>query len=362
MKRLILLITMVLVVTGPVAAERIKDIVDIKGVRSNPLLGYGLVVGLNGTGDNSTASLRALTNILRRQKLVFNPNDLSSKNIASVIVTAELGPFARRGGKIDVTVSSMGDAKSLQGGTLLMTSLMGADREVYAVAQGAIVLGGFSASGKASSVTKNSVTVGTIPSGGHVEKEELATFVENGEITLQLKNPDFATAHRIAKAINKLYPSSSHAPDAGAVRIKIPKTVTKTKITGFIQKLVALKVTVDMPAIIVINERTGTIIVGEKVGISTVAISQGSLSIVIKETEKVSQPKSFSNTGETKATPETKIRAVEEASKLHLVPKQVSVAELARALNQMGLTPRDLIAIFQALRKAGALQAELKIM
>jgi flagellar P-ring protein FlgI len=361
MRRWILLTTIVLSVCGAAEAERIKDIVDIKGVRGNPLLGYGLVVGLNGSGDNSAASLRALTNVLRRQNIVLDPADLSSKNIASVMVTAELGPFARRGSLVDVTISAIGDAKSLQGGTLLMTPLIGADSEVYVVAQGPIVLGGFAAGGEASSISKNHVTVGRIPSGGHVEKEELATFVENGELTLQLKNPDFATAARIAEAINELHPKSSHAPDAGAVRIRVPKEFPQTEISGFVRGIGSLQVVVDMPALVVINERTGTIVVGQNVGISTVAISHGSLSIITEEKKSVSQPTPFSSTGATTVTPETKIRAIEEQSLLHVVPRQVSVSELARAINAMGLTPRDLISIFQALRRAGALQAELKI-
>lgn len=361
MKHRLLAIAAILAAAGVAPAERVKDIVSIKGVRSNPLIGYGLVVGLNGTGDDSPASLRALTNILRRQKLVMKPEDLSSKNIASVMVTAQLGPFARRGTTADVTVSAIGDCKSLQGGTLLMTPLMGANNEVYIVAQGAIILGGFSASGKASSVSKNHVTVGRIPGGGHVEREELAKFVENGEISLQLLNPDFSTANEIAKAVNSIFPGSSHASDAGAVRIRLPKGVDKTKVTGFVQRIGVLEVTVDTPAMVVISERTGTIIVGKNVAISTVAISQGSLSVSIQENEDVSQPSPLSSVGETKTTQETRIRTIEQASRLHVVPRQVSVAELARALNAMGLTPRDLIAIFQALRAKGALQAELKI-
>ena len=362
MRRLLIVLVAVLATAGPLAAERIKDIVHIKGVRSNPLLGYGLVVGLNGTGDDSPASRRALTNILRRQNLVLSPAALTSMSIASVMVTAELGPFDRLGGTIDVTVSVIQDSESLQGGKLLMTPLRGADGEVYAVAQGPILLGGFAASGEASSISKNHVTVGRVPGGAHVEKEALAKFVENGEVTLQLRNADFATAGRIAEAINGLHAGSSHAVDAGCVRVRVPKETDKTGITGFVQGISALQVTVDMPAMVVINERTGTIIVGQNVGISMVAISHGNLSIITEEKTNISQPSPFSNTGRTATAPETKIQAVEEKGLLHVVPRQVSVAELARALNAMGLTPRDLISIFDALRKAGALQAQLKIM
>ena len=367
MKRLSVTAGLVLALTAAAGGERIKDIVSIKGVRSNPLTGFGLVVGLNGTGDGSNLSTQALNNFLRRQNIRPETlGDLSSKNIASVIVTAQLGPWDRRGSTIDVTVSAVGNAKSLQGGTLLATELKGLDGQVHAVAQGAITLGGgFSAAGRSSSVTKNHVTVGTISGGGHVEKEELATYVEEGEITLQLRNPDFSTANDIAKIINTTFPSSAHAPDAGAVRFVVPKDTAKTAIAGVVQKIGTLEVTVDMPALVVINERTGTIIVGANVGISTVAISHGNLSMIIQEKENVSQPQPFSNTGATAKTNETKINVAEDASTggqtLHVVPRQVSVAELARAINAMGLTPRDLISIFEALKQAGALQAQLKI-
>ncbi len=356
-------LAILLILASPVRAERIKDIVDIQGVRSNPLLGYGLVVGLNGTGDDSAASRRALASILRKSgRLVLDPKDVASKNIASVIVTTELPPFGRKGSTIDVTVSAFGDATSLQGGTLLMTTLMGADKQVYAVAQGAISIGGFSASGQSSTVSKNHATVGRIPGGATVEKEEIADFVENGKVTLQLRNPDFTTAEKIAKAINAAFKDSSNAVDAGTITVEVPKTLTKADLTGFIDKICALKVKVDLPALVVINERTGTIIVGENVGISTVAISHGNLSIVTKEKDFISQPPPWSKGGTSERVHRTDIVAKEEAGALHVVPRQVSVSELARALNAMGLTPRDLISIFEALRQAGALQAQLKIM
>jgi len=345
----------------PTRAERIKDIVDIQGVRSNPLVGYGLVVGLNGTGDDSTVSRRALANILRRSGLVLAPKDVSSKNIASVLVTAVLPPFARKGSTIDVTISAIGSASSLQGGTLLMTPLIGADLQVYAVAQGPLSVGGFAASGESSSVSKNHPTVGRIPNGATVEKEELAEFVENGRITLQLRNSDFSTADKIANVINALYPGSSIAVDAGTVLVQIPRTITRGNLTGFIDQIGTLQVEVDLPALVVINERTGTIVVGENVGISTVAISHGNLSIITREKDYASQPPPFSKAGTTQTLHRTDIEAKEEQGVLHVVPRQVSVSELARALNAMGLTPRDLISIFEVLRQAGALQARLKI-
>jgi len=388
-----LILLLVAALSAGAGAERIKDIVEIQGVRSNPIWGYGLVVGLNGTGDDSDTSRRALANTLRRTGLVVDPKDVKSKSIASVIVTADLPPFGRSGSKLDVTVSAIGNATSLQGGTLLMTPLVGADGEVYAVCQGAISVGGFSAAGEAASVSKNHPTVGRIPSGATIEKEELATYVENGSILLQVRNPDFTTAERIAEAVNKAYPRSARPTDGGAVEVRVPEGILREgrarprpagrigsgagnagdgnaatpvpvkSITAFIDRIGALEVTVDQPALVVINERTGTIVVGEAVTVSTVAITHGSLTIKTKEKENVSQPLPFAPRGaKTEKTSETEIQTDEEQRSLHVMPRQTTVAELARALNAMGLTPRDLIAIFQALRQAGALQAELKIM
>lgn len=340
-------------------AERIKDIVDIQGIRGNPLWGYGLVIGLNGTGDDSEASRRALANLLRKSGLVLNPGDVASKNIASVLVTAELGPFSRKGGAIDVTISAIGNASSLQGGTLLMTQLQAADGNTYAVAQGNIVIGGYSASGEAASVSKNHTTVGNIPGGATVEREELASFVENGQMALQLKNADFATAENIAAAINAAHPNAAAVEDAGTVKIEVPRKLVKAELNKFIVSIGAMDVKVDYPAVVVINEKTGTVIIGDNVKISLVGISYGSLAIVKQEHEGVSQPPPFSR-GQTTKVKETDVQAVEESGPLRLIPRQVSVSELVTALNRMGLTPRDLIAIFQELKKAGALQAELK--
>ena len=362
MRRNLAIAVMILLAAATAPAERIKDICDIKGVRSNPLWGYGVVVGLNGTGDNSPASRQALTSILRREGIRLKAEDMASKNIASVIVTADLPPFARRGSTIDVTVSAIGNATSLQGGTLLMTELKGADGEVYAVVQKPVTVGGFSAGGEKSTVTKGHVTVGTIPGGATVEREELAEFVQKGEVTLLLKNPDFATSERVAEAINGLYESAATAVDAGTVRVKVPEDVEKKQLLPFVRKIQEADVTVDFPAVVVINERTGTVIVGERVRITGVAISHGSMSVVVEEKEQVSQPNPFSRTGSTEKTQETNIKVVEKRSKLEVVPNGASVAELARGLNSMGLTPRDIIAIFQALKKAGALQAELRVM
>ncbi len=365
--RLMLLFVILLSAAEVGQCERIKDIVDIQGIRGNPLTGFGLVIGLAGTGDSSPPSQRMLTNLLRDSGLVFSPSDLTGGNISIVMVTAELGPFARKGSRIDVDVSAVGDAKSLQGGMLLPTPLLGLDKQVYAVAQGGVSIGGWTASGEKASITKNHQTVGRIPDGAIVEREEIATFVEYAAghrfITLNLRNGDFSTAERISKVINQAYPNSTAVVDAGTIKVKVPGKINRTGMAGFIDDITKFKVKVDVPAVVVINERTGTIVVGENVGISTVAISQGSLVIKIKETEIVSQPiASFSDAGTTERIPETIVEVEEKEGYLITVPRTVTVSDLAKSLNAIGATPTDLIAIFNALKKAGALQAKLVIM
>jgi len=347
--------------------ERIKDIVDIQGLRGNPLRGRGLVIGLAGTGDTTLLSRQMLTNILRDSGLVLSPDGLTGGNIAAVIVTAELGPFDHEGSRIDVDVSAIGDAKSLQGGMLLATPLKGLDGQVYAIAQGGVSIGGWAAVGEKTSITKNHQTVGRIPDGAVVEKEEIATFVEHlaGErfITLNLRNSDFSTAQRISNAINNIHQNSAVVVDAGTIKVKIPAEITQADIAGFIVNITKPEVQVDVPAVVVINERTGTIVVGENVSISAVAISQGSLVVKIRETAKVSQPIApFSDAGTTEVIPETIVGVQEKEGYLIPITRAVTVSELAKALNAIGATPRDLIAIFNALKKAGALQAKLVIM
>ena len=347
--------------------ERIKDIVDIQGLRGNPLSGIGLIVGLANTGDSSMLSRQILTNVLRESGLVLSPSDLSGGNIAVVMVTAELGPFDREGSRIDVSVSAIGDAKSLQGGTLIPTPLKGLDDQVYAIADGGISIGGWTASGDKASVTKNHQTVGRIPNGAIVEKEEIAQFIENigGNriVTLNLRNNDFSTAEQISRVINQDFPESTAVVDAGTIKVKIPGEIGGERIAGFIADITKLEVKVDVPAVVVINERTGTIVVGEKVGISAVAISQGSLVVKITETERVSQPIApFSDSGTTERIQETAIGIEEQEAYLIPVSRSVTVSELAKSLNGIGATPSDMIAIFNALKKAGALQARLVIM
>ena len=355
-----------LFMSGTGQCERIKDIVDIQGVRSNPLTGVGLIIGLAGTGDSGVLSRQMLTNMLRESGLVLTINDLTGGNIAVVWVTAELGPFAREGSRIDVDVSAIGDAKSLQGGKLLPTQLKGLDGQVYAIADGGVSIGGWTASGDKASITKNHQTVGRIPDGAVVEKEEIATFVENiggyRLITFNLRNSDFSTAEQISKAINQDYANSTVVVDAGTVKVKVPGEISQAKIAGFIVDITKHEVKVDVPAVVVINERTGTIVIGENVGISAVAISQGSLVVKIKEMPIISQPTaSFSDAGQTAVVQDTLIGIEEQG---HLIPmsRSVTVSELAKSLNGIGATPTDLIAIFNALKKAGALQAKLVIM
>ncbi len=356
-----------LFISGTGRCERIKDIVDIQGLRSNPLRGIGLAVGLAGTGDTSLLSKQILTNILRESGLVLNPMDLSGNNIAVVMVTADLGPFDREGSNIDVSVSAIGDAKSLQGGTLLATPLQGLDGQVYAIANGAVSIGGWTVSDEKSSITKNHQTVGRIPNGATVEQQELSEFYEKVKgdriVTLNLRNADFSTAEEIRRVINVDFPESTKVADAGTIQVKVPSGIENDKIAGFISDITQLQVKVDSPAVVVINERTGTIVVGENVSISAVAISQGSLVVKISETEQVSQPIApFSNSGRTEKYSQTNIDVNEAESYLIPVPRSVTVSELAKSLNSIGATPSDIIAIFNALKKAGALQAKLEMM
>jgi flagellar P-ring protein FlgI len=363
--------TMVLlaaIIAAPMArAERIKDITDLQGIRGNPLMGIGLVVGLAGTGDKGVPSRQLMTNILRRSGMVFSVSDLSSGSIAIVMVTAELGPFDHVDSTIDVTVSTLEDASTLQGGMLLATELKGLDGQVYAVASGPVSTSGVAVAGEKASITKNHPTVAVIPGGATVEKQELAGFIEEiaGQrlVAFGLRNKDFTTAQNIAASVNTLYSGSAAAVDAGTVKVKVPADISQKDVIGFVDAISQLDVKVDMPAVVVINERTGTIVVGERVGISAVAISQGSLVVKVKETELVSQPNApFSDAGTTEKTQDTLIGIQEKTGYLIPVQKIVTVYDLAKALNAIGANPRDLIAIFNMLKKAGALQARLEIM
>ncbi|MBF0400644.1 MAG: flagellar basal body P-ring protein FlgI [Magnetococcales bacterium] len=342
-------------------AARLKDVVDIEGVRENPLTGFGMVVGLNGTGDSSAAFTgQSLTMMLERMG-ISTPQGVKVKNIASVMVTASLPPFARQGGKLDVTLSSLGDAKSLQGGTLILTPLKGADGRIYAVAQGPVSIGGFAAEGAAQSVQKNHPTVARIAGGGIIEREVSFELNQEYQLQLSLRNPDFTTANRVVKSINGLFGEPlATARDSGTIQLNIPPTY-QGKVVDFVARLENLQVDPDQAAKIVVNERTGTIVMGENVRVSTVALAHGGLSIKITESPQVSQPNARSG-GSTVVTPKTDIVAKEQEGKVLEMESGVTLGELVRGLNAIGVTPRDLIAILQSIKAAGALQADLEIL
>jgi flagellar P-ring protein precursor FlgI len=356
--------------SGAGFAARVADIVQVHGIRGNPLFGTGLVVGLNGTGDGSMPSAQMLTSLLQREGQVsLTPEMLRSENIALVMVTAELGPWDREGSLIDINISALGAAKSLQGGTLLATELKGLDGEVYAVARvAAVSTSSWTVEGKTGSkVAKNHPTVGRIPNGAYVERAETSRFVQmignQRVITLSLRHPNFTTAERIRTAIDRLYPNCAFAEDPGTIRVQIPDAVADAEILKFVDSLMQLDVEVDLPGIVVINERTGTIVVGGTVSISETAVAQGDLVVKIKEQQIVSQPTTpFTDSATTAVVEDTSLSVEEKQGVLISVPRAVTVEELARALNAIGASPRDLISIFDALNRAGALQAKLEMM
>jgi flagellar P-ring protein precursor FlgI len=346
-------------------AARIKDIADIKGVRQNQLVGYGLVVGLKGTGDSDDAlfTIQSLASLLEKMGVTVQPDDIADvENVAAVMVTTDLPAFASQGSRIDVLVSSIGDAENLQGGTLLFTPLKGADGNVYAVAQGPVSTGGFTVSGNSGDeVQKNFPTVGRVVGGALVEQEIHSNFNQKDSLTLALHDPDFTTASRVAQAINRaFYSQLAQTENAGSIQVSVPENYLGNTVQ-FVTMIESLGVTPDMVSKVVVNERTGTVIMGENVRISTIAIAHGNLSIQIDESQNVSQPLPFSRGGRTVVTPESDIVVQEGKNPIFLVESGVSIGELVKALNALGVSPRDLIAIFQALKAAGALQAELEI-
>ena len=392
-----LLTVMALVLATSSYGARIKDIASISGVRDNQLIGYGLVVGLAGTGDDVKNGFtdQSLSNILSRQGLAMRGNTLKSNNIAAVMVTAILPPFAKQGIKLDVDVSSMGSSKSLLGGTLLMTPLRGADGEVYAVAQGALTLGGFTTGGAGSGTVKNHPSAGRISNGALVEREIKYEFEKNRALTINLFRPDFTTSSRLAAAINSSgNPVEAKSVDSSSVLITLP-AAAGNNILEVISLIENLDVLVDSQAVVVMNEKTGTVVMGENVRISTVAVAHGNLSIQIKEETSVSQPLPFAPSataaagskvvakegnvtaphlqatkdgdiivapgGQTVVTTNTTATPTEEKKQLILIPKGVTIQEVIKALNAVGVTPRDLITILQTIKAAGALQADLRI-
>ena len=363
MRKAVVVVVLVLFSTTA-HAVRIKDIASIKGVRQNQLMGYGLIVGLNGTGDDDDLkyTIQSMAAMLQKMGVTVRAEDIESENVAAVIVTAELPPFARVGTKIDVLVSSIGDAENLQGGTLLFTPLKAADGQVYAIAQGPVSTGGFEAGGAAGGgVQKNFPTVGRVPGGASIEKEIVIDFNQKDVLTFVLHQPDFTTASRMTQAINAAANSRiARTQDAATIEVRVSQKYrgNAVELATLIENL---GVTPDVISKVVINERTGTVVMGENVRISTVAIAHGNLSIQIKETENVSQPLPFSRRGQTVVTPDSDVLVEEGKNPLFLVESGVSIGEVVRALNALGVSPRDLIAIFQALKAAGALQAELEI-
>jgi len=345
-------------------AARIKDIANIRGVRQNQLFGYGLVVGLDGSGDGNKTlfTVQSLASMLEKMGVTIDPDDLKVKNVAAVMITADLPPFARTGSRIDVLVNSIGDAKNLQGGTLLLTPLKGADGKVYAVAQGPVSTGGFSyGKGTGTGVQKNFPTVANIVGGALIEREIANNFNERELLTLALHAPDFTTATRMAQAINAAFGDAlASAPDAGTIEVKVPD-LYRGRSVELVALIENIGVTPDMVSKIIINERTGTVIMGENVRIATIAIAHGNLSIQVNRQDNVSQPLPFSRGGQTVVTSDRDLVVQEGSNPLFLVESGVSIGEVVRALNALGVSPRDLIAIFQALKAAGALQAELQI-
>ncbi len=347
------------------ASSRIKDIVNFEGIRENILVGYGLVVGLNGSGDslsNSPFTKQSLEGMLERLGVNTRGSGLNTKNVAAVMVSANLPPFSRQGTRIDLNVSTLGDAKSLLGGTLLVTPLVGANGQVYAVGQGPVLVGGFEAQGAAATIVKGVPTAGRVPQGAIVEQEIGFELGNLSQIRISMKNPDFTTANRVANAINKFIgEKAANVNDPGTITL-----VTTNNYTNNMVKLLTdieqIRVETDQPARVVIDETTGVIVLGNDVKVNTVAIALGTLSISITETPQVSQPQPFAEAGQTVTVPRTTIEVTQDDKKLAVVKESVNLQDLVNGLNSLGISPRDMISILQALKTAGALQAEIRLM
>lgn len=348
----------VLCFARPAGADKIRDLCDIVGARDNQLVGYGVVIGLNGTGDDASAPFasQSMRSLLRRLGVQVDAKQIRLRNIAAVVVTATIPSFVRSGSKLDVTVASIGSARSLRGGVLVQTPLRGADRKTYAVAQGSLLLGGFSASSSSgSSVTENSTTTARVPSGALVEREIKTRVNHKGTVTLALKQPDFSTAQRIVEAVDKSFGSgTATALDGGSIRVK-----ARGSTVAVVAKLTELEVQPIPQARVVINERTGTIVAGGNVRLSPVAIAQGGITISVQEAPKVSQPNPLAN-GQTTVVTEGKVEAIEQKPPtLSYVNGAASLADVSQALSSFGIAPRELASLLQALKAAGALNAEI---
>lgn len=347
--------------TADAASVRIKDVVDVQGVRGNDLVGYGLVVGLNGTGDSLRSipfTEDSLVNLLERLGVNIEGEDVKAKNVAAVIVTATLPPFARSGSQIDATISAIGDAGSLLGGTLVLTPLLAADGKVYAVAQGTVIAGGFKAGGRAESVTQGVPTSAVIPSGARIEQEVDFALDELRTVRLALRDPDFTTAQRIQGAINReVGLEVARTLDSGTVDVTVPP-VFADRVAAFVSAIENLAVTPDLAARVVVDQRSGTIVVGADVRISEVAVSQGNLTVRVTETPQVSQPNPFGE-GRTVVVPRTDVEVDTGANnRIAVLNEGTTLAELVQGLNALGVGPRDLIDILSAIKAAGALHAE----
>ncbi len=347
---------------GVQAGSRLKDIAVVAGATENQLTGYGLVVGIAGEGDKNPLYTRSMiANMLQHYGLSLPATVLSAKNVAAVVVTAQIPAFKKPGSRLDVTVSSMGDAKTLQGGVLIETPLVGADGNVYALAQGALSIGGFTAGTSGAggaSVQKNHPTVGQIVNGGQVVKEIPMEIVRDNSVEVMLREPDFTSAARLCAVVNEAFPGSAQALDSTSIRVQIPPGAEQLAV-DFVARLEALEVEPDVPARIVINERTGTIVATAYIQIAACAVSHGNITITIANSLTASQPSPFSEQGETVVLPSTETNVNEERRALVPLEEMTTVNQVAQALNSLGVTPRDAMAIFQAMKQAGALHAEL---
>ena len=349
--------------SSPAGAEQIRDVAEIHGARDNQLVGYGVIVGLSGTGDNSVSAPLATQStlaMLRRLGVQVDSRQLRLRNIAAVMVTATIPAFAKPGTKLDVTVASIGNARSIQGGVLVQTVLKGADRKSYAIAQGSVVLGGFGASGKSgSSVSSGSTTAGRVPQGALVEREIPTKFVFGGKLQLSLRQPSFVMTSRVAKVINaKLGDGVALSIDGGTVMVKVPKAQLKTPV-DLIATVQGLEVESDVQARIVVSERTQTIVAGGDVRLAPVAVVHGNLTIVVKETPVISQPGPLANAGETTRATDSDVAVEEQTTNMKYLDGAASLADLTRVLGTLGLSARELISVLQALRTSGALRADL---
>jgi flagellar P-ring protein FlgI len=361
-------LAVIIILVGAVApasaTSRIKDLANIEGVRQNQLIGYGLVVGLNGTGDtlnNIPFTRQSLQAMLERLGVNIRGQQIRTGNVAAVMVTANLPAFGTQGTRIDVTVSALGDSKSLQGGTLLVTPLLGADGNVYAVAQGSLAISGFQAEGEAAKIVRGVPTVGRISNGAIIEREIEFTLNRLGQVRLALRNADFTTARRIATAINDFIGTPTAEPiDPSTVQLTIPKQF-HGNVVALLTEIEQLQVEPDLSAKVVIDERSGIIVMGRDVRVSTVAVAQGNLTVTISESPQVSQPQPFSR-GQTRVVPRTRIGVQEDGKRLAVVREGVSLQQLVDGLNALGIGPRDLISILQAIKAAGAIQADIEVM